>query len=251
MPLSPEERFTSRVADYVRHRPGYPRGIEAVLAEHAGLRSGSEVADIGSGTGIFTAVLLAMGCRVFAVEPNDAMRAAADAQLGANALHASVAGTAEATTLPDGSVDAVVAAQAFHWFRAEACRREFDRILRPGGRVALVWNERLTDASAFLAEYEQLLLDFGTDYARVRHENVSADRLAAFFHGPFRTAHLPNSQWLDFDGLRGRLLSCSYVPAAGAPGHGAMLLALRVLFDRHQVGGGVDMLYRTAVHTGQ
>lgn len=248
----PTLRFSDRVADYVRHRPSYPPGVVEALAAAGGLGWQSQVADVGSGTGIFTRLLLPRGARVFAVEPNAAMRAAAEAQLGRIPGFVSVHGTAEETTLPDASVDLVTVAQAFHWFDPVRCRREFVRILRPGGRVALVWNERLPDATPFLQDYESLLRRHAPDYAQVNHTNIGAAQLAAFFGpGGYATGAFDYSQHFDFEGLRGRLLSSSYAPKAGQPGHEAMLEELAVIFSRHRQDGRIPFLYTTKLYYGR
>src|SRR5581483_4013685 len=136
------QRFSSRVNDYVLYRPGYPAQILELLKTECGLTGDSEIADIASGTGIFTRMLLENGNRVFGVEPNDDMRKAGESFLASYRNFTSVAGTAEATTLADHSVDFVTAAQAAHWFHRERARKEFVRILRPGGWTVLIWNER-------------------------------------------------------------------------------------------------------------
>jgi SAM-dependent methyltransferase len=247
-------RFSDRVENYVRYRPGYPRELLAalieVLAERAGLEAGNAVADLGSGTGISAALLLESGARVFAVEPNAAMREAAEARLGGEPRFRSVDGTAEVTGLPDASVDLVTAAQAFHWFDREPTRREMRRILR-GDRVALFWNSRKTDTTPFLRDYEALLRRFGTDYAEIDHTRVGSESLAPFFGGPFERRVFPNRQVFDLDGLRGRLLSSSYVPGPGRPGHDEMLAELRRLFDRHQEDGRVTFEYDTELYLGR
>ena len=245
------QRFSDRVADYVRWRPSYPGGVIDALNKAGLLRPESMVTDIGSGTGIFSALLVPHCARVFAVEPNAPMRAAAEAQLGAQKNFTSVAGTAEATTLPDASVDLVVAAQAFHWFDAPRARREFARILRPGGRVALVWNERLTDTTPFLADYESLLRRRATDYAKVNHANLDAQDLGGFFGpGGFVLETFDYRQDFDLAGLTGRLLSSSYAPAAGQPGHDEMLRELGEIFARRQESGRVAFLYQTKLYHG-
>lgn len=250
-PVSSTARFSDRVDDYVRSRPGYPDAVVAALAAEAGLRPGATVVDAGSGTGISAELFLRHGYRVYGVEPNAAMRAAAERRLGGEPGFQSVAGTAEATTLPAGVADLVVAAQAFHWFDAAAARAEFARILRPGGRVALLWNTRLVDASPFLRAYEQLLLEFGTDYRQVDHRNVTPERLRAFFGGEYRAHAFPNCQALDWEGLRARLLSSSYVPNRDHPRHAAMLAALEQIFRDHQQDGRVWIEYRTELFFGR
>ena len=251
-PSDSQERFSIRVANYVRYRPDYPREILDVLRKHAGLRTGIRVADIGSGTGIASRLLLDAECEVFAVEPNAAMREAAESQLGGNPLFHSVAAPAEATTLPDRSVEMILSAQAFHWFDRERARAEFSRILKSSGSIALVWNVRQTDATPFLRDCETLLQKFATDYMQVRHENVDDSALRRFFlDGRLAKHTLPNAQHFDFDGLRGRLLSSSYAPAEGHPSHGPMLAELRRIFDAHQRAGKVSFLYDTEIVIGK
>lgn len=247
----PTQRFSDRVADYVRFRPSYPAGVIDTLRAAGLVGPGKTVADLGSGTGIFTALLLPHAAKVFAVEPNAPMRAAAEAALDPDPRFVSVAGAAEATTLPEGSVDLVTAAQAFHWFDVPRTRREMRRILRPGGAVALVWNERLTDTTPFLADYEALLHRRATDYAKVNHANLDAQKLAPFFGtGGHALEAFDYRQDFDLAGLTGRLLSSSYAPAAGQPGHGEMLRELREIFARHEQDGRVAFLYRTKLYWG-
>lgn len=247
-PSDPTRRFSDRVADYVRYRPGYPEEVVEALAREAGLAPGSAVADVGSGTGISAALFLRFGCTVFGVEPNREMRLAAERQLASFPRFRSVDGTAEATGLPDASVDLVVAAQAFHWFHPEPTRREFARVLRPGGRVALLWNTRLTDASPFLRAYEDLLHRFGTDYGQVDHRRVDAAALREFFGGDFRSLSFPNEQRFDLAGAKGRLLSSSYAPPPGHPDHEPMLRELERIFAEHQEDGRVRFEYDTELH---
>jgi SAM-dependent methyltransferase len=248
--VDPTARFSDRVADYGRCRPGYPDALLTALQQEIGLSRASAVADIGSGTGIASALLLRIGCTVFAVEPNEEMRRAAEARLASDPRFHSVAGRAESTTLGDRSVDAVTAAQAFHWFATHETRTEVIRILRPGGPAVLFWNTRRTGGTPFLAAYEQLLRTFGTDYLQVNHRNVDAQALAAFFGGPYQSRVFSNLQIFDFDGLRGRLLSSSYVPGPQHPDHEPMIAALGQLFDTHQEAGRVRMEYDTELFFG-
>ncbi|MBW3627737.1 MAG: class I SAM-dependent methyltransferase [Gemmatimonadetes bacterium] len=251
-PLDPTRRFSNRVADYVRYRPSYPDEIVTTLQQEAGLHPGAVVADIGSGTGISSELFLRHGLEVYAVEPNPEMRAAAEDWLGSETGFHSVAGTAECSTLPDSWVDLVSAGQAFHWFDCQAARRELARVLRTAeSYVALFWNSRRTDASPFLAAYEELLLEFSTDYREVTQRNIGGDQLRAFFGGDYRSRVCQTEQEFDFEGLTGRLLSSSYAPAAGDRNHEPMLTRLREIFDRHQQGGRVGFLYDTELHYGQ
>lgn len=249
----PTRRFSDRVRDYARHRPGYPAALLDALLEDAAPGAGARVADVGSGTGILTAALLDRGYRVAAVEPNDAMRGAAEERLGGRAGFESVAGTAEATGLADGSVALVTAAQAFHWFDRAAARREFRRILREGGRVACLWNRRRLGPEPFLQAYESLLRHFGTDYERVDHTRTvgPTELLELFGEGGYVEARVPNVQELDREGLRGRLLSASYLPGPGERGHDAMLALADRIFERHADGGVVRLEYDCEAYWGR
>jgi ubiquinone/menaquinone biosynthesis C-methylase UbiE len=174
------ERFSNRVENYVKYRPGYPQEILDLFTTKMNLREDSIVADIGSGTGISAKLFLENGNPVFGVEPNRAMRAAAENFLKDYPNFRSVSGTAENTSFENKSIDFVVAAQAFHWFEESKTRREFERILKDDGFIALIWNERQLHTTAFLRDYESLLIEFGTDYEAVRHENITKETLRIF-----------------------------------------------------------------------
>lgn len=248
----PTRRFSSRVENYIKYRPGYPSSLMALLAGECGLTRASVVADVGSGTGILSEMFLRNGNRIFGIEPNREMREAGARLLKGYADFESVEATAEATTLADGSVDLVIAGQSFHWFKVEAARREFARISRPHAWTALVWNKRLTEATPFLVAYERLLLDYGTDYEAVSHGHGDEAAIVCFFGSAgFKLKTFPNRQIFDFETLRGRMLSSSYVPEAGHPNFDAMLDRLRIIFDAHQVNGQVVFEYETLVYYGQ
>lgn len=244
-------RFSDRVRDYVLYRPGYPAAVLDVLRAETGLAPAHVVADVGSGTGISARLFVEAGNPVHAVEPNAEMRAAAEEMLGGQPRFHSVAGSAEATTLPDAAVDYVVAAQAFHWFDGPAARREWLRILRPGGWMVLLWNARRTDTTPFLRAYEALLHAHGTDYASVNHENVTRNAIAAVLGADVCRRDVPNAQVFDWDGLKGRLLSSSYAPNEGHPGHAPMMEALERLFAEHQQDGRVRIEYDTQIYWGR
>ena len=246
-----KERFSSRVGDYARFRPAYPVEVIEALKQECGLRGDSVIADIASGTGIFTRLLLENGNRVFGVEPNAEMRKAGEEFLAAYPDFTSVNGTAEATTLPDHSVDLVTAAQAAHWFDLREARREFVRILKPGGWTVLLWNERSIDSTPFLREYEQLLLRYGTDYQNVRHERT-IDEIETFFApSPFQVRSFDYQQQFDYTALEGRLLSSSYTPQSDDVAYRPMLQELRKIFDSHRVDGRVAFGYESQVFYGQ
>ena len=251
-PTAATVRFGNRVADYVRARPGYPPQLVDVLRSHCGFVPGIEVADVGSGTGLFTRLLLENGARVHAVEPNREMREAGEALLAGLAGFTSIGAPAEATGLPDRSVDMVTAAQAFHWFDRPRARTEFARILRPRGSVVLVWNDRRLDTTEFLRGYEALLVQHCPEYLQVVHRNVTDEVLAEFFHPRgFEAVVLDNVQVFDWDLLVARHDSQSYVPKEG-PRRDALLADLRALFDRTvSPSGTVAFEYDTRVFIGQ
>jgi SAM-dependent methyltransferase len=244
-------RFSDRVENYVRYRPGYPAEALRVLKDECGLAASDVIADIASGTGIWTRMLLENGNPVFAVEPNAEMRQAGERLLVGCPRFTSVAGTAEATTLPHEAADFVTAAQAAHWFDRERARQEFVRILRPGGWLVLLWNERITDSTPFLRDYEQLLLTFGTDYEAVRHERTTAAVNEFYDPAPFRERVFPMRQEFDYAGLEGRLLSSSYAPGPEHPKYGPMLSELRRIFDEYVESERVAFDYNTRVYFGR
>lgn len=246
-------RFDDRAGDYVRARPGYPAEVVALLEQH-GLPRGATVADIGSGTGKLSQVFVAAGHHVVGIEPNDEMRAAAQALLGGEGRFRQQAGRSDATGLPDASADAIVAGQAFHWFEPVATRREWVRILRPGGLVALIWNDRRLAGCPLLAEYDRLLAEHCTEYGEALRRSPAESALAAFFApGVMREARFDNRQRLDWEGYRQRALSASYVAREG-PAHDAFFAALRASFERHATGSGpaavAELLYDTRVFWG-
>lgn len=245
------QRFSSRVNNYVRYRPGYPAEAVELLERECGLRKDSVVADVASGTGIFSRLLLEHGARVIGVEPNAEMRRAGEEFLAEFRGFASVHGTAEDTTLPDSSVDLVTAAQAAHWFDPPKARQEFARILRPGGWVALLWNVRRSDLDEFHRGFEALLARYGTDYREVRHEHSPADIGEFFEPSGFATRVFESRQELDYAGLKGRMLSASYTPPPGHPNHEPLLRELRRLFDEAQKNGKVSLEYFTRVYYGR
>lgn len=247
-------RFSNRARDYARYRPHYPAGIIRILRKEAGLRPDSVIADVGSGTGISAELFLKEGNTVHCVEPNKQMREAAGSSLKKFKRFISVDGTAERTTLRSGSVDYVIASQAFHWFDVDKSKAEFARILRPGGWVVIIWNIR-RNSTRFLRGYEALLEKHGTDYHAVGERGrrrASRHDLGRLFAGRrYRTRILSYAQRLGYGALRGRLLSSSYVPASGDPRSKPMLADLKRLYRRYQRGGTVPMHYDTEIYFGR
>jgi ubiquinone/menaquinone biosynthesis C-methylase UbiE len=245
------ERFSNRVENYVKYRPAYPSEILDLFRDEMNLQKKSIVADMGSGTGISAKLFLENDNAVFGVEPNELMRVAAENFLQDFPNFRSINGTAENTTLSDKSVDFVIAAQAFHWFDETKTRSEFKRVLKDNGFVALIWNERQLDSNEFLRDYEKLLNEFGTDYQKVRHDNITKESLREFFQTNFRQEIFNNSQSLDFNGLKGRILSSSYMPSVENERYSEMLIKLKSLFTEHAENGRIKVLYDTKVFYGQ
>ena len=251
-PHSATTRFTDRVDAYTRYRPGYPDLLIDEIRSVISMSDGSVVADIGSGTGLSSELFLRHGMTVYGVEPNEAMRRAGEEYLKKYDRFHSVDGTAEATTLAEGSVDLVAAGQAFHWFDRAAVKREWQRILKPEGHVLLFWNSRRTGSTPFLREYEKMLHEYGTDYRAINHQNISDEEIAEFFRPttPHRI-ELYNRQVFDCDGVRGRLESSSYAPAPGHPDYEPMIERLREIVEEHGEAGMVTIEYDLVAWLGR
>ena len=181
MPVNSTTRFSNRVEDYVKYRPGYPTEVINFLQEKYGITSDKLIADIGAGTGISTALFLHAGYKVIAIEPNKPMRDKAIDLLGSLPGFSAQNGTAEHTGLDTNSIDAIIAGQAFHWFDAEKAKTEFKRILKPSGLTVLIWNERKT-SSIFEQDYDALIVRHATDYKQVDHRNIDTEHIARFFY---------------------------------------------------------------------
>ena len=248
-----KERFSNRVADYVKFRPGYPAAILDLLRDECGLRAGEScvIADVGSGTGFLAELFLKQGNRVFGVEPNLEMRLAGEELLREFANFTSIEGAAEATTLAEASVNFVTAGQAFHWFEPLATRREFVRILKPGGWLVLVWNHRRMD-TPFARDYEAMLNRYSTDYGKVRASYPESSNVKDFF-GEVACAerNLSYTQFFDWSGLAGRLHSSSYAPTEDQANYAPMMAELRRIFDAYQEGRRLPMEYETKIYFGQ
>ncbi|MCA9013819.1 MAG: class I SAM-dependent methyltransferase [Planctomycetaceae bacterium] len=244
-------RFSDRVENYIKYRPGYPAQVLEILKAECGLTPDALIADIGAGTGISTRLFLENQNTVYGVEPNTEMRQAAENSFKDNPHFHSVNATAEQTHLPGDLFDFVIAGQAFHWFDRETAKLEFKRILKPEGWVVLLWNERKVDTTPFLIAYENMLLEFATDYQEVNHTLISHADFAQFFAPyPLHTRTLPNSQTFDFEALKGRLLSSSYCPNIGQPGYEPIMSRLQEIFANHQTEGRVLFEYDTTLYYG-
>jgi ubiquinone/menaquinone biosynthesis C-methylase UbiE len=249
--MKPTERFSTRVKSYREHRPRYPREIVDVLQRECGLAADWVIADVAAGTGLLAEVFLKNGNPVIAVEPNAPMRAVCEELRGQFPRLRCVDGTAEATGLAENSVDMITVGQAMHWFDLGVTRREFARVLKPGGWYVVVYNHRKMHGDAFHEGYERLLVEFGIDYHVVHSNHLAEDRLREFFApAEMKCTTLPNIQELALEGLQGRVLSSSYMPQEGHANYPEMTDAVTDLFARYAKDGIVRMEYECAVCYG-
>ena len=245
--IDPTERFSSRVENYAKYRPGYPDSLLPFMRDGLGLTPDMEVADVGSGTGLLTNLFVENGNNTFAVEPNQPMREAGEDWLGGRANFHSQDGRAEATGLPDNSVDMIVAGQAFHWFDIEQTRPEFARILRDEGYVGLIWNRRAKHTS-FLREYVELLEKYAPTYKDIIESHFESGRFKQFFAPEsVKTKTLSNAQRMTLDAFKGRLESASYCPSPGDENYVALMRALDKLFAQYEQDDKVSFDYDTLI----
>jgi len=240
-------RFTDKVQDYIKYRPQYPEQVFAFIEKQFGIDNRGIVADIGSGTGISTEPFLKKGYAVYGVEPNAEMRDAAKELLQDYPNFKSIDGTAENTTLDSSSVDLVYCGQSFHWFDMEVCKKEFQRILKENGNVALVWNERDPDAP-LIQEYEKILFDLIPEYTYVHHRDMDKDALAPFYAPKEIQVYIVNNpQYYTLDEMKGRLRSSSFAPKGGKE-LDKVLLAIEQLFAKYEKDDVVEFSYKTMVY---
>jgi SAM-dependent methyltransferase len=248
------QRFSNRVETYIRSRPGYPEALLRTLERECGAAPSWPVADIGSGTGILSEMLLKNGYAVWGIEPNAEMRDASAKLLAEYPRFRAVDGSAEATGLGPASVRLITAAQAFHWFDQAKARQEFLRITHPGAVLAIIFNTRKVGENPFGQAYEELVKKYGSGagYGDLRHENLGPADFEAFF-GSGGCAHvaMSNEQHFDLEGLKGRMASMSWVPLPGDPRFDPMMRDVEALFARFQTGGRVVFEYVAEMHYGR
>lgn len=245
------DRFSLRAEHYALYRPGYPTAAIDFVEKEFALPPGGAVADLGSGTGILSEVFLKRGYGVWGVEPNGDMRAVAERLLGDYSGFHSMGGNAESSGLDSDSVDAIIAGQAFHWFDAAKTRIEIEGVLKPGGRRALLWNNRLLEGTPFLCAYEKFLRDWGADYESVSEEYEKPSAIEMVLGPGYVKNSFENYQDLDRAGLRGRILSASYMPSEHEAGAAEMLEALDAMHASCAVDGMVRIEYETNVYIDQ
>ena len=244
--VDPKKRFSSRVENYIKYRPSYPLKIIDFLNEKNVLSEDTIIADVGSGTGILAKIFLDNGNQVYGIEPNKDMKEAAEKLLQGYTNFTSLEGTAESTGLEENCIDLITAGQAFHWFDVEQAKREFKRILKPNGNVALIWNNRGKAGSDFNSIYENFILKYGTDYKEIKKNDGNVD---LFFNYQKETFY--NFQELDFTRFKGRVLSASYIPLVDNLIFPKMILELEDLFNKHQRNGIIRIEYDTEIYLGK
>ena len=242
---APRERFSQRAGSYDLGRPRYPAALFDWYRERFRLSAESVVADIGAGTGLHTAGLVDDAKLIWAVEPNEAMRKKAESRFEQLEHVRVLAGSAEKTGVPTGSVDLVTAAQAFHWFDPAAFADEVGRLLSPGGAWALTWNVRDPEANRFTARFEGILHRWGKGYGDIRASWGNPDTVARFSQGPVERYHFENPLPLDLVSARANLASCSFMPQAGSAEAAQAQAALDALFEEEAVDGEVHLVYGT------
>jgi len=236
----PRGRFSGAAKGYARYRPGYPDAlVHQVLAE-AGAKSGDPVADLGCGTGILTRMLAARGLDVVGIDPNGNMLEEARGARGAAEYRL---GDAENTGLADQSIALVTVAQAFHWFDLDAALEELQRILRPRGHVAAIWNIR--GENGFMSAYDALLRRFSSEYTVLESWETTLAELKRHARVlDARELRAEHAQRFDLEGLRGRAWSSSYV-FRGVENREGFDAALATLFEDQAQDGVIDFPYRT------
>lgn len=249
--LNPTTRFSNTVEHYAKYRPAYPVAVINLLKKEGQLKPGAIVADIGSGTGIFTKLLLDHQYKVLSIEPNAQMREKAEQRLADYANFMSINATAEETGLSSHSVDSITAATAFHWFDKEKVKKEFNRILKPGGLCMLIWIVRVLEASPLMAQFEELLNQYGVDYTEVHPNKIYEEEIQKFFAPiSIHFAEFGHQQKLDKNSFLGHLLSISSTPKSGQPNYEAMMQTASNLFEAHQKEGSVEFIYSTKCYYG-
>jgi len=245
-------RFTRTVENYVKYRPSYPFAVVEFLQRACQLTDTTVIADVASGTGFLAEIFLKNGNQVIGVEPNTDMRKAGQHFLRNYPRFTSVPATAEATTLESHSIDMITVGQAFHWFDQEKTRQEFERILKPEGWVILVWNSP-RKKTPFMIANERIWLNYLAPATTSETDGQAIEAGLRIWYSPgvVNFESFDNSQVVDFDGLRGRILSSSYSPAPEHPKYQPMLDELEAIFRAHQVNGKVAIEYECRVCYGQ
>jgi len=248
-----EAKFNGMGKTYAKFRPTYPQAFIEYLCTDVGVTKNSVIADIGSGTGILTKQLLELGNRVIAVEPNEDMRVVAESDLCGYENFTSVNSSAENTTLDSQSVDSITVAQAFHWFDRELFKAECRRILKPNGKVILVWNSRIfgteivEDGDKINKKYCPNFKGFDGGMRGTEDEN---NRFEDFFARRYEVKIFENNMTFNLDGFIGRNRSASYSLKESDKNYPAYIAELTECFNRHAVDGKLVMPNDTRSYVG-
>lgn len=240
-------RFSNRVENYIKYRPSYPSEIIDFLRYEINLTKDKIIADIGSGTGLSSINFLKNSNKVIGIEPNDEMRKSAEIILKDYKNFVSINAKSDNTGLENNSIDLIIAGQAFHWFNIDSTKIEFKRILKDNGYIVLIWNEK-DYSKPFMSEYETFIKTYGTDYEKVRQENIDKEVLNDFFLD-YKVKTFYNNQIFDFESLKGRMLSSSYISLEDEKVK-IMTNELKKLFDKFQVQDKVNFEYITKLYYG-
>lgn len=252
--MKPTTRFTEKAKYYHASRPGYPKEVLTTIRRITNLTPDPSniIADIGSGTGKLSEIFLKYGVTVMGVEPNKAMREIAEKEMKNYENFISIDGAAESTGIKNHSIDLIIVGQSFHWFNLSKTRKEFQRILKPGRYAMIVWNNRNKESSHFFRDYETILKDFGTDYKEVTKAIIGKKEFSDFFGTEnYKRFLFTNKQQLDYEGIRWRLLSTSYIPTEESETYLTKLQRLKEIFQKHQKNGVIKLDYETEMFVGK
>lgn len=243
-------KFDRKGKVYAKARPDYPKALFEFLISEQMLGKEKDMADIGSGTGIFTAQLSPFVKTVFAIEPNDDMRNKAEDRFKPYPNIASVNATAENTTLPNTSVDLITVAQAFHWFDRKAFKNECKRILKPNGKILLVWNDRDISSNVIKDNFAVNKIFCPNFKGSSNGIDFSKDAFKDFFDGEYEMTEFDNCLVYERDAFIARSLSSSYSPKKNDPAYDEYVKALESVFEKHQTNGTVKYPYITRCYIG-
>lgn len=247
------ERYSSKTDDYAKYRPNFPNEIVEFLYSNDFINSNSIIADIGSGTGRFTRLLLEKGNKVYGVERNDEMRAKAEQLLSQYSNFISIRGSAEETVLTDNTIDLITAAQAFHWFNKEKCLSEFKRIIKKNGKVLILWDDFLTNYNNFSIEYGKVLNKYRiVELGQMEKRFTRTEMISDFFrNNKYETLSFTHEIYQNFNSIKGGALSASFTPKPDEVNYKPFLLELQEVFEKFQSEGKVLTAFQTICYLGK
>lgn len=247
------DRYSCKIEDYAKYRPDFPSEIIDFLYASGDISNSSVIADIGSGTGRFTRLLLEKGNLVYGVERNNEMRAKAEELLSKYTKFISISGSAEETSLNSKSVDLITVAQAFHWFDKEKCLLEFKRIIKNNGKVFIVWDDFVGDYNDFSIEQGKVISQFRVVESENKGRKLTrAEMINKFFkNNKFRTMAFTHELYEGFDEFKGGILSASFTPKPGEENYEPFINKLQEVFDKYQQNGKVCTAFSSECYFGE